>query len=109
MAATLDITLLLHLRHLLLQLLHPGQEVLDAASQLTVLLRRLQADVVPEDDVLFLSLPQGQERGPVITQGLRVSLHLDQSGLGHVNLVGMADSDLLLLVAAAVRFESGWG
>lgn len=107
-AAALGAALLLDLRHLLLQLLHPGQEVPHAACQLTVLWR-LQANVVPEDNILFLDLLWGQERSPITTKGLGVSLHLDRGGLGHVNLVGVADSDLLLLLAASRRLESGWG
>lgn len=108
-AAALGTAPLLHLRHLLLQLLHPGQEVPHAACQLTVLLWRLQADVVPEDNILFLGLLWGQERGSITTKGLGVSLHLDEGRLGHVDLVGVADSDLLLLLAASRRLESGWG
>ena len=43
------------------------------------------------------------------TKGLGVSLHLDQGRLGHVDLVGVADGNLLLLLAASRRLESGWG
>lgn len=101
---------LLHLRHLLLQLLHPGQEVPHAACQLTVSSVALCRRMLCLKIYTCSSAPSGARSEVPSPLRLGLPSTWTTADLGHADLGrGVADGNLLFLSAAIQKTQEGWG